>query len=145
MGRETTAMLARVAALCLIAASGASAFMGGSLAPSCLNRLPVLTSARRPAVEGPKMVDITVHVNDGEPIEAALRRFKIQVSRSGHLMELKRRRTFETNNEKKIRKNKESMRNRSMAKRKAASAMAGGFNAPKDLESRKASITATNF
>merc|ERR1712216_952625 len=138
-------MLARVAVYAAIAASGVSAFMGGSLAPSCLNRLPLATSARRAPAEGPKMVDITVQVSEGEPIEAALRRFKISCSRSGHLMELKRRRTFETNNEKKIRKNKESMRNRSMAKRKAASAMAGGFNAPKDLESRKASITATNF
>ena len=42
--------------------------------------------------------------------------------------QLKRRRTFETNNEKKIRKNKESMRNRSMAKRKAQSAAMGGFS-----------------
>lgn len=44
------------------AVSGASAFMGASLAPSCLNRLPVAASSRRPTLEGPKMVDITVQV-----------------------------------------------------------------------------------
>merc|ERR1712216_235391 len=92
-------MLARVAVYAAIAASGVSAFMGGSLAPSCLNRLPLATSARRAPAEGPKMVDITVQVSEGEPIEAALRRFKISCSRSGHLMELKRRRTFETKRE----------------------------------------------
>mmetsp|Transcript_64438 Transcript_64438/g.104252 ORF Transcript_64438/g.104252 Transcript_64438/m.104252 type:complete len:149 (+) Transcript_64438:3-449(+) len=120
-------MMARVAAFCAIAVSGTSAFMGGSLAPACLNRLPLATSSRRPTLEGPKMVDITVRVNDGEPIEAALRRFKISCARSGHLMELKRRRQFETNNEKMIRKNKESMRNRSMAKKKSQSQQFGGF------------------
>ena len=132
-------MIARVAAFCAIAASGASAFMGASLAPS-LNRLPMATASRRPTVEAPKMVDVSVQVNDGEPIEGALRRFKIAVSRSGHLMELRRRRTFETNNEKKIRKNKESMRNRSMAKRKARSQQERGFNLD-----RPAGISASNF
>ena len=91
------------------------------------------------------MVDITVQVSEGEPIEAALRRFKISCSRSGHLMELKRRRTFETNNEKKIRKNKESMRNRSMAKRKAQSAAMGGFSGGKDMADRKAPFGTTNL
>jgi len=77
------------------------------------------------------MVDIAVAVNDGEPIEGALRRFKIAVSRSGHLMELRRRRTFESNNEKMIRKNKESMRNRSMAKRKMRTQQDRGFSMDK--------------
>jgi len=125
-------MIARVAAFCAIAVSGASAFMGGALAPTSLtNRLPLATASRRPTVEAPKMVDITVHVSDGEPIEGALRRFKIAVSRSGHLQELRRRRTFETNNERKIRKNKESLRNRSMAKKKMRSQNFSGFQGPK--------------
>merc|ERR1719163_976041 len=131
-------MIARVAAFCAIAISGASAFMGGSLSPSGLqSRLPLATSSRRPAAEGPRMVDITVHVNDGEPIEGALRRFKIAVSRSGHLQELRRRRTFETNNERKIRKNKESLRNRSMAKKKMQSQSFSGFSPKAGGEDRK--------
>lgn len=40
---------------------------------------------------------ITVHI-------VALRRFKKDVSKSGHLFELRRRRYFETNTEKRIRK-----------------------------------------
>ena len=47
---------------------------------------------------------MTVVVGDGEPIESALRRFKKEVSKSGHLFELRRRRYFETNTERKIRK-----------------------------------------
>jgi ribosomal protein S21 len=45
-----------------------------------------------------------VTVNDGEPIESALRRFKQSVSKSGNLMELRRRKRFESNKEKEIRK-----------------------------------------
>jgi len=44
-------------------------------------------------------------------------------SKSGHLMELRRRKTFETNNEKKIRKDKESARNRRLARRKQRESM----------------------
>eukprot|EP00960_Hanusia_phi_P039217 753802-Hanusia_phi.AAC.2 len=70
------------------------------------NRFPATAvSSRRPMTTlAPTMVDIKVQVREGEPIESAMRRFKVAVSKSGHLMELKRRRTFETNNEKKIRK-----------------------------------------
>ncbi|EKX38450.1 hypothetical protein GUITHDRAFT_96960 [Guillardia theta CCMP2712] len=74
-------------------------------------------STRRPVTVAPTMVDIKVAVNEGEPIESAMRRFKIAVAKSGHLVELKRRRTFETNNEKKIRKDKESRRTRSLMRR----------------------------
>jgi len=48
-----------------------------------------------------------VDVGDGEPIESALRRFKREVSKSGHLMELRHRRYFENSQEKKKRKVKE--------------------------------------
>jgi len=46
-------------------------------------------------------------VNDGEPIESALRRFKREVNKSGHMMELRHRRYFENSQEKKKRKIKE--------------------------------------
>ena len=52
-------------------------------------------------------VNIKVVVGDGEPIESALRRFKREVNKSGHLMELRHKRTFENSQEKKKRKIKE--------------------------------------
>lgn len=52
-------------------------------------------------------VKIKVNVGDGEPIESALRRFKREVSKSGHLMELRHKRHFENSQEKAIRKVKE--------------------------------------
>lgn len=53
-------------------------------------------------------VKITVVVGDGEPIESALRRFKRQVNKSGHLMELRHKRYFENPQERKKRKVKEA-------------------------------------
>lgn len=55
-------------------------------------------------------MEVTVVVGDGEPIESALRRFKKEVMKSGHLFELKRRRYFETNTEKRLRKSAASKR-----------------------------------
>ena len=52
-------------------------------------------------------VQIKVVVNDGEPIESALRRFKREINKSGHLMELRHRRYFENSQQKVIRKVKE--------------------------------------
>lgn len=52
-------------------------------------------------------VSVKVEVGEGEPIESALRRFKREVSKSGHLMELRHRRYFENSQEKKKRKVKE--------------------------------------
>lgn len=51
---------------------------------------------------------IKVEVGDGEPIESAIRRFKREVNKSGHLMELRHRRYFETPQEKTKRKMKEA-------------------------------------
>jgi ribosomal protein S21 len=53
-------------------------------------------------------VSIKIEVGEGEPIESALRRFKREVSKSGHLMELRHRRYFENSQEKKKRKVKEA-------------------------------------
>lgn len=53
-------------------------------------------------------VKIKVTVGDGEPIESALRRFKREVSKSGHLMELRHKRYFENPQQRAIRKVKES-------------------------------------
>ncbi|KAK1864026.1 hypothetical protein I4F81_006577 [Pyropia yezoensis] len=48
-------------------------------------------------------MDVTTVVGDSEPIESALRRFKKDVNKSGHLFELRRRRYFETTAEKRLR------------------------------------------
>jgi small subunit ribosomal protein S21 len=48
-----------------------------------------------------------VEVGDSEPIESALRRFKREVNKSGHLMELRHRRYFENSQEKVKRKVRE--------------------------------------
>lgn len=52
-------------------------------------------------------VRIKVDIGDGEPIESALRRFKREVNKSGHLMELRHKRYFENTQERKKRKVKE--------------------------------------
>ena len=52
-------------------------------------------------------VSVKIDVGEGEPVESALRRFKREVNKSGHLMELRHRRYFENSQEKKKRKVKE--------------------------------------
>eukprot|EP00527_Entomoneis_sp_CCMP2396_P009093 CAMPEP_0198136988 /NCGR_PEP_ID=MMETSP1443-20131203/534_1 /TAXON_ID=186043 /ORGANISM="Entomoneis sp., Strain CCMP2396" /LENGTH=111 /DNA_ID=CAMNT_0043798299 /DNA_START=78 /DNA_END=413 /DNA_ORIENTATION=- len=53
-------------------------------------------------------VKVKIAVGDGEPIESALRRFKREVNKSGHLMELRHRRQFENSQERIKRKVKEA-------------------------------------
>lgn len=53
-------------------------------------------------------VKIKIDVGDGEPIESALRRFKREVNKSGHLMELRHKRYFENSQERVKRKIKEA-------------------------------------
>mmetsp|Transcript_19830 Transcript_19830/g.35881 ORF Transcript_19830/g.35881 Transcript_19830/m.35881 type:complete len:107 (+) Transcript_19830:65-385(+) len=49
-------------------------------------------------------VNIKVDVGEGEPIESALRRFKREVNKSGHLMDLRAKRYFENSQDRKKRK-----------------------------------------
>ena len=49
-------------------------------------------------------VNIKVAVGEGEPIESALRRFKREVNKSGHLMDLRHKRYFENSQDRKKRK-----------------------------------------
>lgn len=51
---------------------------------------------------------IKVVVGDGEPIESALRRFKREVNKSRHLIELRHKRFFENKQDRKKRKIKEA-------------------------------------
>ena len=43
-------------------------------------------------------------MGEGEPIESALRRFKREVNKSGHLMDLRHKRSFENSQDRKKRK-----------------------------------------
>mmetsp|Transcript_26275 Transcript_26275/g.69048 ORF Transcript_26275/g.69048 Transcript_26275/m.69048 type:complete len:116 (-) Transcript_26275:127-474(-) len=60
----------------------------------------------------PAMVHIKIDVSPEEPFEVALRRFKSEVLESGHLMEIRHRRYFESSKEKQIRRVKEAQRRR---------------------------------
>jgi small subunit ribosomal protein S21 len=53
-------------------------------------------------------VSVKIDVGEGEPVESALRRFKREVNKSGHMMELRHRRYFENSQEKIKRKVKEA-------------------------------------
>lgn len=65
----------------------------------------IFTASRK--VDTSLAVKIKVAVGDGEPIESALRRFKREVNKSGHLMELRHKRYFENPQERIKRKVKE--------------------------------------
>jgi small subunit ribosomal protein S21 len=64
--------------------------------------------SRLPGTPTSLNVKIKIEVGSNEPIESALRRFKRAVNKSGHLMELRHRRFFETPQESKKRKVKEA-------------------------------------
>mmetsp|Transcript_6278 Transcript_6278/g.11306 ORF Transcript_6278/g.11306 Transcript_6278/m.11306 type:complete len:110 (+) Transcript_6278:60-389(+) len=68
-----------------------AAFMGSQV---CSVK-PQAAVAAAPKTGAASLNMVTVHVNDGEPVEAALRRFKREVMKSGHLLELRNRRYYE--------------------------------------------------
>eukprot|EP00585_Thalassiosira_rotula_P001847 CAMPEP_0196137878 /NCGR_PEP_ID=MMETSP0910-20130528/5714_1 /TAXON_ID=49265 /ORGANISM="Thalassiosira rotula, Strain GSO102" /LENGTH=108 /DNA_ID=CAMNT_0041398399 /DNA_START=54 /DNA_END=380 /DNA_ORIENTATION=+ len=66
--------------------------------------VPANTPVTRSATPTALNVNIKVSVGEGEPIESALRRFKREVNKSGHLMDLRHKRYFENSQERKKRK-----------------------------------------
>mmetsp|Transcript_21682 Transcript_21682/g.32368 ORF Transcript_21682/g.32368 Transcript_21682/m.32368 type:complete len:111 (-) Transcript_21682:47-379(-) len=82
--------------------------------------LSVSTLAFVPGAAAPKgtalygQTRVTISLNDGEPIENALKRFKREVNKSGHLFELRHRRHFENTQERKKRKIREAGMRRRM-------------------------------
>jgi ribosomal protein S21 len=65
---------------------------------------PFGLSTAIPASSTALPVKIKVLIGEGEPIESALRRFKREVNKSGHLMELRHKRYFENSQDRKKRK-----------------------------------------
>ena len=59
-------------------------------------------------------MDVKVVAGEGEAMESLLRRFKREVNKSGHLMELRHRRYFEDSQDIKKRKIKEQRRRMKM-------------------------------
>mmetsp|Transcript_516 Transcript_516/g.1155 ORF Transcript_516/g.1155 Transcript_516/m.1155 type:complete len:106 (+) Transcript_516:2-319(+) len=75
----------------------------GSAAAVCAARPAFMGSAVQVAPVGPSAgpsMLISVNVGDSEPIESALRRFKKEVLKSGHLMEVRKRQRFVSNSAK---------------------------------------------
>ena len=70
---------------------------------------------------------VEIELEDGEPIEKALRRFRKASNMCGHLRLLRNRKTFENNHDKAIRKKKESAMRQARARRSARSRAAAGF------------------
>jgi small subunit ribosomal protein S21 len=68
---------------------------------------PSVFPARSTTASTALNVNIKINVGDGEPVESALRRFKREINKSGHLMDLRHRRHFENKQEKTKRKIKE--------------------------------------
>mmetsp|Transcript_16690 Transcript_16690/g.36075 ORF Transcript_16690/g.36075 Transcript_16690/m.36075 type:complete len:110 (-) Transcript_16690:387-716(-) len=86
MARLTIVLVALVAAM-------ANAFV-----------VPASAPLTRTATKTALPVNIKVDVGEGEPIESALRRFKREVNKSGHLMDLRYKRYFENSQDRKKRK-----------------------------------------
>mmetsp|Transcript_24620 Transcript_24620/g.48988 ORF Transcript_24620/g.48988 Transcript_24620/m.48988 type:complete len:116 (-) Transcript_24620:78-425(-) len=85
--------------LCAAAAAVSPAAAFGTLPVSA--RSPFVSTSSLSMAASPI---VKIVVNENEPIEMALRRFKREVNKSSHLMELRHRRHFENSVEKKKRK-----------------------------------------
>jgi len=73
-----------------------------------------LPPATRPSQSSSLTMDVKVVAGEGEAMESLLRRFKREVNKSGHLMELRHRRYFEDSQDLKKRKIKEQRRRMKM-------------------------------
>ena len=69
-----------------------------------------LPSQARRSASSSLTMDVKVVAGEGEAMESLLRRFKREVNKSGHLMELRHRRYFEDSQDLKKRKIKEQRR-----------------------------------
>ncbi|GJQ12246.1 hypothetical protein GpartN1_g4037.t1 [Galdieria partita] len=65
--------------------------------------------------QGLVSMEVRVDVGESEPIDSAIARFRREVSKSGHILELKRRQEFEPNSVKRQRKRKQAVRKAKLA------------------------------
>jgi len=73
------------------------------------------------------VVRVEIELEQGEPIEKALRRFRKASNAVGHLRILRNKKTFESSHEKQKRKDKEAVMRMARARRAARSKAAAGF------------------
>ena len=78
---------------------------------------PSNVAARAPNPALKEVSRVEIEIEQGEPLEKALRRFRKATNMSGHLRLLRNRRTFENAHDKKIRKDKESLMRQARARR----------------------------
>ena len=78
---------------------------------------PSNVAARAPNPALKEVSRVEIEIEQGEPLEKALRRFRKATNMSGHLRLLRSRRTFENAHDKKIRKDKESLMRQARARR----------------------------
>jgi len=81
-------------------------------------RVPPFRRAALPTMDVERVVVEPEGRNGNEPVEKMLARFKRKVRNSGHIFVLRRKRQFESNTEKRIRKSKESLKRQAMERRK---------------------------
>ena len=112
---------------CLVAC--ASSLLATPRAPTQQQQLATHRAAASPMMVELKnaVVRVDIELEDGEPIEKALRRFRKATNNVGHLRLLRNRKTFENTHDKKIRKAKESAMRLARARRSARSRAAAGF------------------
>mmetsp|Transcript_21188 Transcript_21188/g.29685 ORF Transcript_21188/g.29685 Transcript_21188/m.29685 type:complete len:109 (-) Transcript_21188:128-454(-) len=84
------------------------ALLSAFLAGSAMAFAPMPTFKSAANTNSALGVSVKIDVGEGEPIESALRRFKREVNKSGHLMTLRHKRYFENSQERKKRKIKEA-------------------------------------
>ena len=82
---------------------------------------PMSRAVAPPRTAAPLMKEavtrIEIEVEQGEPLEKAIVRFKRATNQVGHLRILRNRKTFENNHDKKIRKKKEALMRAARARR----------------------------
>jgi len=123
--RERARLRAFLLLLCCLA--GASALAAMPRAPAHVQQQIAASRATNPRMVGNEVVRVEIELEQGEPIEKALRRFRKASNACGHLRILRNRKTFESAHDKKIRKTKESSMRLARARRSARSRAAAGF------------------
>ena len=89
----------------------------GLVMPSTLQGRALAVPARSSVQMKREVVRVEVEIEQGEPLEKALRRFRKATNMCGHLRILRNRRQFESTHDKQIRKEKESLMRLARARR----------------------------